>query len=179
MKTIKNYETISTKNGDKGMSRNYSNELISKSDILFDVLGNIDELSSLLGLIYHKTTFKDPLKVIQKVLQHINSVIATTDERRRNTLVKVTDVDVMYLETLEQKLLNDTEIKPVFVLPGSDTSLEGAYFDMARSVARRAERFLTKFYMIHERTDLGLEARYLNRLSDLLFILSRHLEETK
>lgn len=174
MKHIKNYKTISTSNGDKGMSRNYSNEVLPKSDILFDVLGNIDELSSWLGLLYHKTSFKDEMRTIQMTLQTMNSLIATSDEDRRSKLVNVTNEDIKHIEHLEQQLLDKTKIEPVFVLPGSDTSLEGAYFDIARSVTRRIERSVVHFIKTYNRQDLLDSQRYVNRLSDLFFIFSRY-----
>ena len=59
MKKIDDYRFISTTKGDKGTSKNYSNEEFSKSDILFDALGSLDELSSVLGVVYHYTDSKD------------------------------------------------------------------------------------------------------------------------
>ncbi len=176
MKKIDDFKIISTARGDKGSSKNYSNITLSKSDILFETLGNIDELSSVLGVLYHYAEEKQEIKYFQKSLQHISSLIATSDELIRNEkLIQINEEDILKLESLEQSLLINCEIKPVFVLPGSDTSVVGAYYDLSRSVTRRAERSLVKFIELNKRKDLSFCLKYLNRLSDLLFIYSRSL----
>lgn len=176
MKKIDNYKVISTTSGDKGLSRNYSNVKLSKSNILFETLGNIDELSSSLGLIYHMTEDKDIIRLIQTKLQNISSLIATSeDSKRRESLVQITKDDILVVEELEQRLLNETVIEPIFVLPGSDTSKLGAQYDMSRAITRRAERSLVMFTEINNRRDLDYCKMYLNRLSDLLFIYARSL----
>ena len=178
MKNIDDFKFISTAKGDKGTSKNYSNKVFSKSDILFETLGNIDELSSVLGIVYHHTAEKEEIKTIQKILQNISSLVATTDTLvREEKLIKVEELNVFQLEILEQSLLKKSNIEPKFVLPGSDTSLVGSYYDLARSVSRRAERSLVRFIEYYKRTDLDCCLKYLNRLSDLLFIYARSLAE--
>lgn len=175
MKEIKDYNVISTKKGDKGNSRNYSNEEYSKSDLLFESLGNVDELSSLLGLVYHYTNVES-IKTIQRVLQDINSIIATNPESKNyQNLNFIKEEDVNILENLEQELLAIKPLEPKFVLPGSDASLKGAYFDLARSVTRRVERSLVRYSLREKRNDLDTSLKYLNRLSDLLFIYARNI----
>ena len=166
------YTQISTKKGDKGTSKNYSNEELSKDDVLFEVLGTMDELSSLLGVIYHYVKYKDEIKVIQRVLQTINTLVATTDSKRLLEVEKVKENDVQFLETLEQQLLSNISIERVFVLPGSETTKENAYVHLGRSVARRAERTLVRYVRQTQREDLYDALSYLNRLSDLLFIMA-------
>lgn len=176
MKKIDNYKVISTTSGDRGVSKNYSNVELSKSNILFETLGNIDELSSNLGILYHMTDNKDVIRLIQQKLQSINSQIATSDDSaRRDRLKKITNDDIKVVEELEQQVLDKTVIEPVFVLPGSDTSSVGAYYDLCRAVTRRVERSLVLFVEMNRRTDLDLSLKYLNRLSDLLFIYARSL----
>jgi len=171
---INSYKQISTKKGDKGTSRDFSNKEFFKSDLLFEVLGSIDELSSNLGVTYHYSEFKKPLKDIQRKLQDINSLIATSDNDRRVKLNQITEEDVIKLEEFEEVLLKDTIIEPVFILPGSDGSLESAYLDVSRSITRRVERLLVKFVNREMREDLELSMKYMNRLSDLLFIMARN-----
>lgn len=174
MKSIKDANIISTKKGDKGFSKNYSNETFKKTDVLFDVIGNIDELSSLLGVTYHYVDFKDLIKDVQKHLQNIMSIVATnptTDNYKK--LNMITDEHIEYLEELEREILKKTEIKPVFVLPGSDSTKGSAYLDLSRSVTRRIERDLNRFTNWYEREDLDKSKAYLNRLSDLLYIMAR------
>jgi len=174
MKKITDYKFISTKSGDAGTSKNYSNIEYSKKDILFEVLGNIDELSSNLGLLYHFSACKEDIRHIQRSLQTISSLVATSDEKvRKEKLESIFEKDIENIEQIEKNLLLTFDIKPEFVLPGSDTSIEGAYFDLSRSVARRAERSLVRFIDIYKRNDLALSLKYLNRLSDLLFVFAR------
>ncbi|MFW5914108.1 MAG: ATP:cob(I)alamin adenosyltransferase, partial [Bacillota bacterium] len=73
---INKVENISTKKGDTGTSRDYSNLPYPKDDILFETLGTIDELSAVLGIAYHHTHYEQ-IKIIQKTLQAINALIAT------------------------------------------------------------------------------------------------------
>lgn len=174
MKSIKDAHIISTKKGDTGYSKNYSNETIKKSDILFDVIGSIDELSSLLGVTYHYIDFKTAIQDIQRHLQDIMSIIATNPKSDNyKKLNMITDKHIEYLEFLEQDILKETEIKPVFVLPGSQSTKGSAYLDLSRSVARRVERNLNRLTNAYVRVDLNNSKAYLNRLSDLLYIMAR------
>jgi len=176
MNKIDNYKYVSTTKGDKGTSKNYSNVTYSKSDLLFETLGSIDELSSVLGIVYHQTTSKVEIKEIQLTLQHIGSLIATSkSDVRKGKLTQIDNTNISKIETLEQYLIDHCSIEPKFVLPGSDTSIVGAYFDLARSVTRRAERNLVRFVEYNERNDLDYCIKYLNRLSDLLFLFARSL----
>ncbi len=171
---IKNANHISTKKGDTGFSRNFSNERIKKTDLLFDVVGNIDELSSFLGLSYHHSSFKDEIKMIQKDLQDIMSIFATNPESELYSKIRLLqDEDVIKLETLEQNIITTCNIQPRFVLPGSDSSLEGAYLDVSRSISRRVERIAYQYQEKSSRGDLGVVMKYLNRLSDVLYIMAR------
>ncbi len=174
MKKIDDYKFISTAKGDQGRSKNYSNEEFSKSDLLFTTLGELDELNSFLGLLWHYDHKNPEIRKMQETLQHISSLVATTNEVVRTTkLVQVTTEDVLKLEELEQNLLLQNPLEPSFVLPGSDTSKVGAYYDLCRSITRRVERTLVKFIEENHRGDLFGSLQYLNRLSDLLFLYAR------
>ncbi|AIO18579.1 Cob(I)yrinic acid a,c-diamide adenosyltransferase [Candidatus Izimaplasma bacterium HR1] len=179
MKEISSLKYISTKTGDKGYSRNYSNDTVLKTDLLFDTLGNIDELSSSLGVCYHHTDlYKMEIRNIQKDLQNIMSLVATNfDTTQYEKLTKIAIKDINNLENIEQAILDKKPLKPVFVLPGSDSSVEGSYLDLARAIARRVERTILKFKELNERTDLEMSCKYLNRLSDLLFIMARSYDK--
>ena len=172
-------EYISTKKGDKGQSKNYSSEAFDKDDVLFETLGTNDELSAVLGLAYHYTKCEN-IKMIQRTLQDINSLIATNrtlHEERYEALKQITAEDVAFLEKETQRYLDIKPLEPRFVLPGSDTTKENAYFDLARVVARRAERQLVRFIKANLRLDLDLALMYMNRLSDLLFVLARNFQK--
>lgn len=171
---IKDKDIISTKKGDKGISKNYSNESLSKTNILFDVLGNIDELSSLLGVTYHYAKEKEMIQVIQTHLQRIMSIIATNPlSSNYQKLTQITEEHISYLEFLEDDLIKETSISAAFVLPGSDSTKASSYLDLARSVTRRVERSIHALKEETNRTDLSNILSYMNRLSDLLFITAR------
>lgn len=170
--SVNKVENISTKLGDKGTSKNYNNETYRKSDILFETLGTIDELSSFLGLTYHYHS-NEEIKRVQKNLQNIAAQIATSPEAELyKKLVFIKTEDTEYLETEMQKRLNIKPLEPRFYLPGSEKSKTGAYFDVCRTLARRVERRLDEFIIKHNREDLDNVRMYINRLSDYLFILS-------
>lgn len=177
---IDDFTFISTKKGDGGTSRNYSNDTVLKTDILFDTLGTIDELSSMLGVTYHSSAYQEEIKQVQLDLQHIMSLIATrADDSRYHKLTHITPEDIERLEGWEQQILKDCHIEPRFVLPGSESSLEGAYLDVCRSLTRRCERTVLKYIEQHDRLDLDKVKQYLNRLSDLLFIMARSKDDVK
>jgi cob(I)alamin adenosyltransferase len=172
--TITDYTHISTKHGDRGTSRNYSNDTLPKTDLLFETLGSIDELSCQLGLAFHHSDYKEPIPVIQLDLQHMMSLIATRiDDPRYGRLVPITTDDIERLEQWEQDILQECTIEPRFVLPGSESTLAGAHLDICRSLARRCERIILRYKEFYEREDLQPVATYMNRLSDLLFIMAR------
>lgn len=175
MREINNFRHISTKTGDEGYSRNYSNDKVKKTDLLFDTLGNIDELSSALGVVFHHTDkYKMEIRNVQKDLQNIMSLVATryhTDQYEGLTKIAIKDIN--NLENIEQAILSIKPLKPVFVLPGSDSSKEGSYLDLARAISRRVERTVLKYKQENQRDDLDMVSKYLNRLSDLLFIMAR------
>ena len=175
MKEIKNFRHISTKSGDEGYSRNYSNDKVKKTDLLFDTLGNIDELTSALGVVFHHTDkYKMEIRNIQKDLQNIMSLVATRyHSEQYDRLTKIAIKDINNLENIEQAILNIKPLQPVFVLPGSDSSKEGSYIDLARAISRRVERTVLKYRQGNQRDDLDMVSRYLNRLSDLLYIMAR------
>ncbi len=169
---IKKVQQISSKKGDKGNAKDYSSRSFSKNDILFETLGTIDELSSNLGLAYHFVK-RDDILEIQKVLQQLNSLIATDPNSEIYArLEQLRPEVVLWLENKMQEMLDLHPLEPRFALPGSEKSLNGAYLDVCRTIARRAERRLTEYINVHEREDLAVVQSYINRLSDYLFVLS-------
>jgi len=173
---ITDAKQISTKIGDEGFSKNLANQILSKDDLLFEALGTLDELDAILGLCFHYSKNPFILK-IQKTIQAINAGIAYDSTSKQKPplsweafgLSEVTD-----LENEEQKMLDIKPLEGRFSLPGSEDSLQGAYFDWTRTVARRAERVLVRYLRHSQRMDLGVVLKYMNRLSDLLYIFARN-----
>jgi cob(I)alamin adenosyltransferase len=173
--TTKAIRSISTQFGDKGKTQTYSLEVLPKTDLLFEALGAIDELSSALGLAWHHAKFESVL-TIQSLLQTINSLLAVNpdaDPARFGKLPKISAWEIEWIEGEGESLLAKKPLEPRFVLPGSETSLAGAHYDVARAIARRAERAVIRFAEDRKRKDLELPLVFLNRLSDYLFLVAR------
>lgn len=175
---------VTTKGGDTGKSALYSGEFLPKSDLHFEVIGDIDELSSLFGIVRYKPRIKQvrvgrEFMRIQQLLHHAMAVIATNKESELyQQLPKITDDDVEWIEKNQQYYADRTRIEPRFVLPG-EHSEPSAWMDYCRSITRRCERRIVLFIK-QERTivhsDLHCIQRFFNRLSDYLFVLARHLD---
>ena len=170
---------ITTKTGDNGMTSLYLGGRIRKDDIRVDIYGTLDELCSFLGM--SKSLIKDKniktlLETIQKDLFILGAEIAAKqgfinrlEKRIDASFVKRLD---MTIKTLENKRSFE---ECCFYLPGQ--SLISSTLDIARTIARRAERKVVglKYRHMLKNTQILI---YLNRLSDLLYLLARSNEKT-
>jgi cob(I)alamin adenosyltransferase len=178
----KNYEfeTVITKGGDKGETSLYSGERVLKYSPEIETVGTIDSLSSYLGIVRFKTKHDKHIHAIQQKLMNGMSVIATKkDSEFYNQIPKIESQDIINLEKWSDKILKDVEIPQRFIIPGEINEIS-AYIDYARSLCRNAEREIVKFIRSStnlEWEDVFLVQRYLNRLSDYLFILAREAEQ--
>ena len=177
MKEIE-FEQVTTRGGDRGESSLYNGERRRKDDPVFEALGDLDELSSFLGAARAAGEGEPAvlrIEAVQRVLLRAGAQTATpSDDPLYLTLTPVCGADIDALEAAEKELLGRTRIEPVFVLPGGNAV--SAAVDIARSVCRRSERRLVALIRDRGRTELADVQRYLNRLSDYLFILARHLD---
>lgn len=174
------FEWVTTRGGDRGESGYYSGEWRRKDDLVFAALGDIDEVNSFAGLARARLVadYHDDFELasLQRVLLRIGAMVATSpDHELYRTLEAVTERDLEALENRQRKLLKQTRIDPVFILPGEKET--AAAVDVARSVCRRAERRLVTVIRERGRHDLHACQHYLNRLSDYLFVLARHIEQ--
>ena len=164
---------IYTKTGDAGETSFFDNTRVSKADARVDAYGEVDELNACLGTARAASPGDDlasALEAIQQDLFALGSRLADPSARvaARVTKAAITPQAVERLEQLIDRL--ETELPPLrkFILPGG--SLAGAMLHLARTVCRRAERRVI---------GLGTGAVdpilivYLNRLSDLLFVMAR------
>ncbi len=162
---------ITTKTGDHGQTSLYSGERVWKDDLHVDAYGCLDELDAHLGDALHLV--QDPaansiLAALQAMLYRVMGQLATPGAAYP---YPITETEVAEITALIQSLEAQTPLKG-FVLPGSLPS--SAKLDICRTVARRAERQAVKLSRAeHVPPEL---LQYLNRLSDLLFILARSLE---
>ena len=165
---------IYTKTGDKGQTSLYDGTRVDKDSIRVESYGTIDELNSYIGLCMHYIN-EDEKKVlfnIQRDLFYIGSELATKNTEKLNKVV--TDNDIKNLENIIDKYMGEAKGIDSFIIPG--TSLASAHLHIARTITRRAERNLWRVLdageSVHESN-----LKYLNRLSDLCFILCRVEEE--
>jgi cob(I)alamin adenosyltransferase len=172
---------IYTKTGDKGLTGLIDGKRIPKSDIRIIAYGSIDELNSYIGLSIsllsqHRTnnnnqSFSDiiiTLNRIQNELFIIGSDLADPDLSKPTSL----RVQSIMITGLENDIDNyEKELSPItyFILPGG--SVESSTLHIARSITRRAETNVSKLLLKDIINNLVLI--YLNRLSDLLFVLGR------
>lgn len=166
-----------TKTGDKGKTSLYDGSRRYKGEIIFDVLGNIDELSSHIGLLCTKLSesntinSKDILRQIQVNLLDIGSNIAVIDENKKKKVPKISENDVKRIEGWIDKCEEKNEKLTEFLLTGVREI--DAQSHVCRSVTRRVERSLWKLV-----DDIDVDSKilqYINRLSDFFFAFARNL----
>ncbi|BBB32543.1 cob(I)alamin adenosyltransferase [Thermotomaculum hydrothermale] len=167
---------ITTKKGDSGFTSLFSGERVKKSSIYMETLGTLDELNSHLGLVKAKCpeTLKKEIEFIQTNIFSIASTIATEPSsplREQIKTLKKEDLDT--LEDFQKHLIEKTKMPDKFIYPG--TNENSAITDIARTVCRRAERRVIEFEG-KIKINLYIEKKYLNRLSDVLFVLARYFE---
>lgn len=164
---------IYTRTGDEGMTGIHGGTRVPKDDIRIEANGCLDELNTLLGIVRSMLSETDEwqtkLCYIQRSLMVVMSHVATPSAiREQNPNELSQDLDKFCEEWMDE-MMSQLEDNGYFILPGG-TPL-AAQLQYARAVARRAERRLWTL----NRTDAVPEAilRFVNRLSDLLFVLAR------
>ncbi len=167
-----------TYTGDDGHSDLLSDERPPKSDPVFECLGWLDELNAALGQLrvaVRPASLDTDLRALQLVLGRImGTVAAGTDDAVAPGAV--TDSEITALEELERGLRATTFIEARFYVPGDGTAAS-ALADVARARCRTAERALVAF-MRDRSQGLVPALRFLNRLSDYLFVVARHLDKS-
>lgn len=163
---------IYTKTGDNRESSLLYGQRISKTDLVFDVLGELDELSASLGFvhIFRNKKIVEIVMKVQRELFEIGSIISTKKSQKeilKNWENKVVDLE-KEIDYFDSK--NDPLHK--FILPGG--SRLSAHLHLARVICRRLERdFLYFSEKKGKNTEYKFILIYLNRLSDLLFVMAR------
>jgi len=167
---------IYTKTGDLGKTSLIGGTKVSKSHIRIETYGTIDELNSYIGLVGDHLT-DEPTKTVFKEIQDrlftIGSSLACDPDKE--TLMKIPDLKETDINLLETEIDKMSDILPpmkFFVLPGGHVAVSTAH--VARCVCRRAERLCVNMQE-HQLFVEPLVIKYLNRLSDYLFIVSRYV----
>ncbi len=173
------FDQITTRGGDEGLSTLYNGERRPKDDLVFQVLGDLDELNSFLGWVKAEGKglfFKDELESLQLNLFRIGAEVATPPtDPRFHALDLLTDQDITVLETVEKRVLESIEVPKRFVLPGGCAL--SARLDICRTICRRAERSLVALIRSRGLQELAPCQRYLNRMSDYLYVLARWADQ--
>lgn len=171
---------VYTKTGDKGGTSLYGGVKVSKNDVRIEAYGTVDELNSCMGLIrsgHINEQINQDLIIIQKNLFHLGAELATPTDKLylangKSRLPRtIQEEDIKQLEDWIDQI--DENLPPLmhFILPGGN--METAHAHLARTVCRRAERRTVALNEVEEVR--GEIVKYLNRLSDYLFVLSRKI----
>ena len=160
---------IYTKTGDDGTTGLQGGSRISKSNPRIIAYGAVDEINSSLGIVLSNTLDNDISELLTKIQNDLfvaGSDLSNTDITTKN---RITSKMVEYLESKIDQF--EKELTPItkFILPGGHPIASQVHF--ARTVTRRAE---TMVIVLSEKENVNAECKkYLNRLSDLLFVLAR------
>ena len=174
---------VYTKTGDTGTTALFGGTRVPKDHARIESYGTVDELNSYIGLIRDQEInqhFKDILIEIQDRLFTVGAILATPPEkevlkngqkRLQNLGIIESDIELLEkeIDTMEDSLPQMTH----FVLPGGHTTV--SYCHIARCVCRRAERLAV--HLSHNEPVADIAIKYLNRLSDYLFVLARKLSK--
>lgn len=175
---------VYSKTGDKGTTSLLGGKRVPKYHLRIEAYGTLDELIAYIGLIRDQKVsnhVRNELISVQDRLMVCASLLAADCDDCQQQLPGLHETDIATLEQQIDRM--DAELPPLgsFVLPGGHTTV--SYCHIARNVCRRAERKAIRLREEVEFSDLVI--RYLNRLSDYLFVLSRklskdlHVEEVK
>lgn len=171
---------VYTRTGDKGETALVGGKRVAKDSARIDAYGSIDELNSVLGLARafneeklnaaSANQFLDRvLRQIQDELFDLGSELATPHDFSYDGMYRVGQNEVKKLEEIIDECQKDLEPLKSFILPGGGRI--AAYLHQSRTVCRRAEREILRLSRAEPLAEWPL--KYVNRLSDLLFVLSR------
>jgi len=177
---------VYTRTGDKGFTKLVGGKKVAKDAARIEAYGTIDELNSILGLArVFNDDLKDRLPAAQRLdeilrrlqneLFDLGSELATPPDFSYDGMFRVGEDEVKALERLIDELQKDLAPLNSFILPGGGKV--SGFLHQARTVCRRAEREILR---LSREEEIGAgPLKYVNRLSDLLFVLSRWVGKNK
>ncbi len=167
---------IYTKTGDKGDTGLFGGGRVAKDDPRVEAYGEVDELNAMVGMarsIESLARIDDVLAPIQRDLFSLGALLATPKPEKVTEQLKKARIDDERIAELERAIdAGEDELEPLsaFILPGGTP--KSAALQVARTVCRRAERRVIA--LRHHHVEVSpIVVIYLNRLSDLLFVLAR------
>ncbi|SHH43047.1 cob(I)yrinic acid a,c-diamide adenosyltransferase [Clostridium grantii] len=166
--------SVTTKTGDSGFTCLLNSEEVPKYDVRVETTGDMDELTSYLGLAKSQIDLYEIKNELEKIQQNMITLMAHISCGDENSYL-IPEIELIRLE----EIINNFESKypkfKKFILPGS--SKESATLDVARAVSRRIERHLLTLDRLYP-VNL-INRKYVNRLSDFLYVSARYLESLK
>ncbi len=169
---------VYTRGGDKGETSLVSGNRVSKGSSRIDLYGEVDELNSVIGIVYAglvEKNLQEDLKLLREIqssLFDLGSNLACEKELQEK--YKLPQIPATFIEKIEKRIDEMDAACPkikYFILPTGD--IVASYLHLARTVCRRVERKMVEFSNNEELPVNSLE--YMNRLSDFLFIFSRYV----
>ena len=163
---------IYTRTGDKGETGLVGGARVAKDSLRVEAYGNVDELNSVLGIVravQNDNELDVLLAKLQSDLFVAGSDLASISGNEQRDLPRITKERVMEIEKVIDKYEAELPALKSFILPGG--GLAGSILHNARTVARRAERNIVSLSKVTKINDQMIP--YMNRLSDLLFVLAR------
>jgi cob(I)alamin adenosyltransferase len=167
---------IYTKIGDDGTTGLLYGGRVRKDDVLTEAYGTTDEAVAALGVaraLAEDDTMRVDLLTLQRELFVVGADLATNPRERRKLEPEVSLVTQEMVHRLERRIDDLVSLQPLpdtFIVPGANAA--SAAIDMARAIVRRAERRVVSLKEGQHQVNPEVQ-RYLNRLSDLLFVLAR------
>ena len=165
---------IYTRKGDKGTTQLIGGLRVPKHHIRIEAYGTVDELNAHIGMLRDQEAsapYREELIKIQNLLFTIGSLLAEQQGGSGMKLPELKEEDVEGLENLIDQMEEGLPEMKSFVLPGGHPTVSITH--IARCVCRRAERAVS--YLDEREQINGLIIKYLNRLSDMLFMMSRRI----
>ena len=162
---------IYTRTGDKGSTQLGDGKRVDKNSLRVDAYGSVDEANATIGLsiLRTNTKIKKILQIIQNDLFDLGADLCMPDKKKIQKL-KITKDRVDYIEKKIDSFNKELAPLSSFILPGGSES--STYLHIARTVTRRAERIVCALSKKERINPVAII--YLNRLSDLLFVLARY-----
>lgn len=170
---------IYTKTGDKGTTSLIGGTKVPKSHLRIEAYGTVDELNSWIGLIGDQIKLKQEKKTLQEIQDRLFTIGSSLAcDPKKEPKLKIPDLlelDIIFLEKEIDKMNKKLPEMKTFIIPGGHPVVSSIH--IARCVCRRTERLIVAL----ERNKMFVDPliiKYLNRLSDYLFVLARYVSKS-
>jgi cob(I)alamin adenosyltransferase len=170
---------IYTRTGDDGTTSLGSGARRKKYDLRVSAYGTLDEVNAVIGIVRLHTAddaaLDAALSRIQNDLFDVEADLCLSEKGPGGARLTVTDAQVNWIESEIDRLNGELAPLRSFVLPGGSPA--GAYLHLARTICRRAERIMVELKDKPSESVTAASLKYVNRLSDFLFVASRHAND--